>query len=461
MREDIIKKLIILFIICVIIIICLIVGLIKNSNKDTKDEELSDELEHVEEPIENPEQAFQPIADKSYYFCIKRIINNLDSYIEQINGDWPVNSNSEVEFERTEQGIKNNGITNLKNILDKEYLDEFAKTEQGLYNIFSRFKSIKESSPYTGYTRIIDNIYEADVDYTKILFLVNSRLNGVESKILIKLDIENYVYSILLDDYIEKYSFSSAMKKDSIKIFNNTINKNDDNSVIFDTVSDEKMCLEYFDIYKNICKNDNQKVYSLLDEKYRNKRFNNYDNFKSWIDDIKNQIDDIKITKYSDNYLDDGTLQYRILDNNDNIYTFRIKNNSILDYRIQLDDYTIPSQEFKEKYNNSDDKGKVLANIQTFFKMLNNRDYYSAYNILDDNFKANNFKTLDEFKQYAQTHFFEKNILKTSENFKKVGTYYSATITYAESSDDDARDLQKTFIVGLGQDTEFKLSFNK
>ena len=49
------------------------------------------------------------------------------------------------------------------------------------------------------------------------------------------------------------------------------------------------------------------------------------------------------------------------------------------------------SDKFKETYDKGTDLEKVSLNIDKCLKMIQNRDYYNAYNILDETFRNNNF----------------------------------------------------------------------
>ena len=61
-------------------------------------------------------------------------------------------------------------------------------------------------------------------------------------------------------------------------------------------------------------------------------------------------------------YLNNNYTEYTCMDQFENYYIFR--ENKVMDYSIILDNYTIPTEEFIEKYNSVNEQKKVVLNIQ-------------------------------------------------------------------------------------------------
>lgn len=101
-------------------------------------------------------------------------------------------------------------------------------------------------------------------------------------------------------------------------------------------VSDEDMAKIYFNDYIHIMYSDINKAYNLLDEDYRNKKFGNIDNYKSYIKSLDNLS--YKVDSF---YIDDSHKYkiYGVYDTNGNIFIF--KTNGIMQYSVYLDNYTV------------------------------------------------------------------------------------------------------------------------
>ena len=92
--------------------------------------------------------------------------------------------------------------------------------------------------------------------------------------------------------------------------------------------------------------------------------------------------------------------------------------------------------------------------------MINAKDYESAYNLLDDTYKANNFKTLDEFEKYIQDNFHNYNTIDSTGNVSKEGKYYICTAYLRNTKFMDNEPIERSFVISLGEGTDFKMSIN-
>jgi hypothetical protein len=62
-----------------------------------------------------------------------------------------------------------------------------------------------------------------------------------------------------------------------------------------------------------------------------------------------------------------------------------------MEFTLKLDTYTVPTEKFTTTYKSSNEQDKVMMNIDKWVQMLNNRDYTSAYNVLDETYRNNTF----------------------------------------------------------------------
>lgn len=99
-------------------------------------------------------------------------------------------------------------------------------------------------------------------------------------------------------------------------------------------ITDRQLAAIYLNDYRNYLKNNIEQAYELLNEEYRSKKFNNIEEFKTYINTIN--INNMSVEKY--NISDDKKIIDVYISDNDR-FIFKIKN--ILEYEVYLDDTTV------------------------------------------------------------------------------------------------------------------------
>lgn len=99
-------------------------------------------------------------------------------------------------------------------------------------------------------------------------------------------------------------------------------------------INDRQLAAIYLNDYRNYLKNNIDQAYELLNEEYRSKKFNNIEEFKTYINTIN--INNMSVEKY--NISDDKKIIDVYISDNDR-FIFKIKN--ILEYEVYLDDTTV------------------------------------------------------------------------------------------------------------------------
>lgn len=211
----------------------------------------------------------------------------------------------------------------------------------------------------------------------------------------------------------------------------------------------------YFNNFKTAVLEDAEVAFNMLDKEYREKRFGNLESFKEYITSNYNLIRGASLSSYIANEYGNYT-QYVCVDSNGNYCIFR--ETAIMEYTILLDTYTIELPEFTEKYYNATEQQKVALNIDRFIQAINNKDYAYSYNCLADSYKNNYFKTQKDFETYVKQNFYEKNIVGYKQ-FDTQGELYTYSVILTNPK--TGEQLDKTFIMQLGENTDFVLSFNK
>ena len=129
-----------------------------------------------------------------------------------------------------------------------------------------------------------------------------------------------------------------------------------------------------------------------------------------------------------------------------------------MNYTVQLDNYTIETEDFKTKYETASNETKISTNIDKLMQMINTKDYQTAYNLLDTTYKNNNFPTLNDYINYINNNFFNFNYYAIT-NISEQGPYYVVTVLCKENAAASAESRTKQIIIALGEGTNFTMSF--
>lgn len=213
---------------------------------------------------------------------------------------------------------------------------------------------------------------------------------------------------------------------------------------------------QYVDNFIQTAKSDANKAYNLLDEEYKAKKFGSMDNFKNYLSNNLEKIQNSSISKYSAKDMDDY-IQYYYIDSNDNTFLIR-KPKGKENYTILLDEYTVKEKEYINSYNKLSNVQKVYNNIFIFFRIINEKEYKSAYNLLDETFKQNNFPTVAKFEEYAKSHFWNNSVI-TIKSIEKQGDIYTGSLKIESGFGLSAEQISKTYAIQLKENAGFVMSF--
>ena len=234
-----------------------------------------------------------------------------------------------------------------------------------------------------------------------------------------------------------------------------TISTKSYNKVSYNNVSDQDICMYYFGDYMNNLKADIKTVYDSLNEEYKNKKFENYDNFKTYIENNYKTLTNMTMTEYQIyKNTTDGTTMYLCKDGEGHCYIFNAS--AVMNYTLMLDSYTVDLPEFIEKYDKSSNEQKVALNVQKIIDATNDGDYNYVFNKLDQTFKTNEFQSELSFRNYMQETFANKDI--EYDNCKNEGELYFLNVKIVDKNTNKANN--KTFVMKLLDGTDFVMSFN-
>lgn len=75
----------------------------------------------------------------------------------------------------------------------------------------------------------------------------------------------------------------------------------------------------------------------------------------------------------------------------------------------------------EEEIKTLSESSRMKRYVGIFFDNIENKDYQSAYNILNQEFKDTYFPTLNDFKEYANKYFDMSTVAITYDNIERLG----------------------------------------
>lgn len=430
------------YMIIALVIIMVIIGImllvIKTREKNNKENLITD----IEYEVENDN--YSEIQQINEYLEIKKCVSIYLSYL---------NVNAAECYGYDEDGNYINLASdedinsNIINLLSDEYIN---KNSISISNVRNYIYQIEDESFFIP-LEIISKGNSDNVKTFGVYGLIETQdfVPITECFLIVNIDENNMTFSI------EQFDNKDEIYNVKVNIPNEIQEK--DNNVFSELgLIQEELIQEYINDFKRLALAYPDKLYNdFLDEEYRNKRYGNLEAFRKYISENKDRIESINLEKYQvTDYV--GYTQYYAIDENGKYYIFNAENPA--KYKILLDTYTIDLPEFTEKYNSATEQQKVALNIDKFMQAINAKDYKYAYGCLADSFKNNYFKTQAEFENYAKENFFEINTIEYNE-FNTQGDVYTYSVILKDKSTGDQK--AKTFIMRLGEGTDFEMSFNR
>lgn len=337
--------------------------------------------------------------------------------------------------------INDNNYEAVMKVLDENYIKSNNITEETIKNKSSKFMR----SSY-----FIDKTYEKNVTVDKSIYYIYGRLVKSETYE----NIDNVNFTVIIDSQNQTFSVIPEVMENSNFNYNLNIKyDNNDyyNEYTYKNFSDSEILDEYFSYYKNLVLKQPEKAFDLLDSEYKKIRFNNS------VDMYKEYLTNIDLERvYPENFILDykeNCKEYVVIDKNGLYYI--IDEIKPMNISFKLDTYSIMSEKFKETYDKGTDSERVTLNIDKWLKMIQNKDYYNAYNTLDETFRNTNFGNINNFKQYIDQNYgeqFEYEMETTKEYSTNI---YIQTVKISQNGEEK----EFNFVIKLLEDRKFILSF--
>lgn len=453
--KKIVKIMVILIVIVLVLLLCI---LILKRNTGIEDE--TDELNEI--VPEKNSNGFQKVTDANVFYSIQDFMN---TFIKIYQLD--IESNTKLDDEEKQRltvTLDKNDIniyeiveeTQRKDILysllDKRYIDRYNITEENVMDYIVQEEGKINLIPIEMTVRYNTNLkiylYHCYVEDSEKCEIVNDKY------FIIRTDNKNYTIEPIRE---EQYDNIDEVKVDEQE---GIIEKNDYNKFSIEMISVAQSAQKYMEHYRYLSTYYPELAYEYLDEEYREKRFGNMDNYKKYINKNIEELSRMQIRRYFSEYNEDGINQYVCKDQYENIYIFNEE--SVLKYALILDTYTLEYEEFTKKYKESDDQYRVMMNIDKWFQMLNNRDYESAFKVLDETFRNNYFNgKVDDFERFMREKYPSHYEVEYMDFSKQPGEIYSQKIGLKETIKINA-EVDKVFsiIMKLEDNMEFTMSFS-
>lgn len=439
------KKVIIIIVIILMIILIGLLFLLTGKQNNTSNNQTNEEKISYTK-LEN---------ETKTYYTIESIIKEFDSYIVYLNGsisDLDVDLIPGETEKEVLQEYRNEGFEYFEDVLAKIYKEKYKVNNQYILN---------EIGKYAKKSYVIEDIFTVPEVQGLNSYYVFGKYDDEEYNFVIVLDEANGTFEIFLNNYFKDLSISRSNEESIKKISASSIEENDNNSYVEKSVNEKIIVKDYFDEYVNLMKNNPEKAYELLNSSYSSKRFSNYNSFKEYIDKIEELNAGFIVDQYKTTDMKSYTELICKYDFGRSM-VFYIKGPN--KYSVALDSYTIPVEAYRFEFSNSTDEKKAQMCINRFFECINNNDYESAYNYLNDTFRSNNFASLEEFEQYIKSNWFEIDGFKFDSVNVSGSTYIVSGYVYdlyIEGSFDQLY-IPKNFMIRLGCDyNDFELSFEK
>lgn len=384
--------------------------------------------------------------DYQAYFDIKTC---MQKYVDNLN----VKNAKYYLYDKTNNKViaKDESVIkqNIYDLLSDKYIAEKNITIENLYD---HVEILQQNAMYLPVEAKL--IQDGDIKSFLVYGLVQSTKDySVISKLFSIVNINIFEGKFSIEPIYGEYNNISEISTEKNE---ETITAKKVNEFTMTSLTPESYPTEYINIYKSLALGDPERLYNLLDEEYRNVKFASYDNFKNYIDKNKLEIQKTRLEKYKVD-VNECDVTYICVDQNEKYYIIKQKE-LLQDYTIMLDSYSVDLPYFVEKYENSDGHLKVALNLRKLVEATKMEDYEYIYNKLDESFKTNNYKTLDEFVKYIEGKFdATEDTIKYDSYEEAIGVHMYNIIVTDKSEN---KTINAKVVMDLKENRDFVFSFS-
>ena len=443
------KILILIFVVIVILILGVLLFFINNNNNNTSKGRVltpEDKVGYKIDPVDNSEKDIdikenfkniENVSDNITYYTVKAIA---DKYIMAVASD-----DKEI----------------LKGIIAPSYIKKYNITDNNILKIANIPKISRDF-----HVTYITELKKIQINSNVQAFIITGKGRTFDAKekfqfsLILQLDTSEKLYYVYPEQFLKDNGYNTLKYNDKIKDLKLDEVKSTKNNfyTYVSEKNDKEMSIEYMYNFKDLLIYYKDDAYEKLDSEYREKRFKSKEDFYNYIDENKIMIALMSSEKFK-TVINDDTKDYLCSDQYNNIYKIRHnKKNGIMDYTVFLDNYTIPSKEDEKTYKEAKIHEKAKINLNKFVSMLNTKDYNAIYEHLDNTFKKNSLKNINELQKLIKNNCYEINEVQIK-NVEEKDNYYAFTCNLINQRNSN-ESKQVSIIISKTDDTNFKMSFS-
>ena len=277
----------------------------------------------------------------------------------------------------------------------------------------------------------------------------------------VKRDKENKTFSVFPYEYIRLKNYTELKVGDKIPIdTEKSIAKNIENQYEEDdnrNISAEICMKGLFERYKFDLLIDNNHLYNLIEESYRNIKYPNFEDLKKYINQNRTDLyldtlNEYKVINY------DTYVEYRAICNSKRNFVFNVKN--MMDYTISLDNYNIVQNE--DTYDAFFPAAQAKYCVDRVVQAINYKDYDFVYSKLNSVQKNNYYKNINDFRKFLAENSYSENDYTIEDNYLIISdNVYQFTVILTDSLKENPQNITLTMTVTLQDGTDFRISIVK
>lgn len=361
-------------------------------------------------------------------------------------------------------------IDNYSYFLCKQCLNTFYLKKESAYNVLA--EDLRQYNISNFYGQIedpsicIDKIYKAEGNLDLKIYVIYYRIelgNGLYGNLfnVIKIDKKNrlfaiYPYEYLISKNVTGFNENDIISRDIISL--DEVTKTEYNHYRIDDINtSESVCIrEIFERCSFDYQFDKNHLFTVLNENYRNTRFQNIDEFINYLNTtnvLKGNIKDYQSEKVNEG------IQYILRGSYNNYYV--VNYNNIMNYNLILDEYTILSQKYLEVYNSSFPTVQAKSCIDRVRRAIDDKNYrfiYEKYNITQKN---KDFQNYTDFVNFIKQSFYEQNTFEYLDFENITNSIYKYQVKITDASE-KVLSYRKVFMtVTLKDNADFEINITK
>ena len=115
----------------------------------------------------------------------------------------------------------------------------------------------------------------------------------------------------------------------------------------------------------------------------------------------------------------------------------------------------------KSKVANMDEISRAKFYCGEFIEAIENKNYELAYSYLNETYKSNYFRSLDEFSSYMENKYPKNSIVVKYSSTDKKGEVFVLDMMIYDEEDPDFKEFNQTMVIREISLNNFSISFSK